>query len=614
MAARKTITLTKEVLQSSTSRSALQKTAPVPQVTAINRSVRSGGVRGAAQSIFDFFRGAKTYYQAATRNPRIRVPMDVGPNSNNSEIAVIRARSRYAKANHAFFKQAVRQIANNCVGYGIRPVITDKSLEAVWDQWVHEADARGHFSFYGLQWHAVEALVTDGEVLFRMRDRIDGDMQSGVPLQLQIMEADHLPLGWTRQEPNGNFTLDGVERNAIERLTRYWLYQRHPADWRGVVTSMMPVPVDAADVCHMFLPERPTSERGVPWGAAALNKLEFLEEYHIGEVAKKAIQSKVTTFYTRPLNEEGSFSGDDDVALSFANPELGSAVEVPEGYDVKFAQMPATDTNWEGFNRTIISEIAVCMGLCFELITLDFSGITDRGYRAMMLQIGKFLDSVIYHLVVQCFSKVWRRFLSAAVMSGAWTVPAGKTINDFMRPEWMPPPRGHVHPVQEIQALVEAVKAGILSHQQATAEMGLNSIEIDLQNKESFDRATSMGLFYSVFDGWLEKMRANNAPIPSDDSAGGSQQEANVGGFSKEFIDALTIAVRGGFITPQPEDEDALRKMSGLPGMAQTTREYWNQQAGVRSPITLAKADGSSPNNTFGFGSNENNFDGSEEK
>jgi lambda family phage portal protein len=509
MATRKTITLTKSALATSTAPAPVA-TQVVTTQTTTRRPVRRSRIRSAIKTVFDFFRAdGRTYYQAAAANPRLRIPMDMGPNSNNDEIAVIRARSRYAKANHAFFKQGIRQLANNTVGYGIRPIIVDNDLEKVWDQWVNEADARGHFSFYGLQWHAVEALATDGEVLFRMRPRqASDDMQSGVPLQLQIMEADHLPLGWTRQEANGNYTLDGVERNAIDRITRYWLYPRHPSDFRGMVNALQPVPIDAADICHMFLPERPTSERGIPWGAAALNKLEFLEEYHVGEVAKKAIQSKITTFYTRPINEEGGFAGNEDDELDFVNPEIGSAVEVPEGYKAEFAQMPTTDSNWDGFNRTILSEIAVCLGLCYELITLDFQNINDRAYRAMMLQVGKFLDSIIYHLVVQCFAKVWRRFLVSAVDAGAWKVPAGKSINDFMHPEWMPPPRGHVHPVQEIEALVEAVKAGILSHQQATAEMGLNSLEIDLQNRESFDRSKEMGLFYSVFDGWAEKQQA----------------------------------------------------------------------------------------------------------
>ena len=38
--------------------------------------------------------------------------------------------------------------------------------------------------------------------------------------------------------------------------------------------------------------------------------------------------------------------------------------------------------------------------------------------------------------------------------------------------------------------------------------MGLNSLEIDLQNEESFDRLKAMSLFYSVFEGWAEKQQA----------------------------------------------------------------------------------------------------------
>jgi hypothetical protein len=68
---------------------------------------------------------------------------------------------------------------------------------------------------------------------------------------------------------------------------------------------------------------------------------------------------------------------------------------------------------------------------------------------------------------------------------------------------------------------------------------------------------------------------------------------------SRDFVDALTIAVRGGIWTPQPEDEEALRAMAGMPGISQATKDYWDKQSGVRAPITLAKADGSSPASPF---------------
>ncbi|MEY9198442.1 lambda family phage portal protein [Sinorhizobium fredii] len=495
------------------------RTAPKAPQKIVTRKLRPGGIRGV---IRDFFAAAagKVYYKAAHQSDRMSEVEDAGPNSHNDEIPVLRARSRKAKANYAFFRQAIRQVANNAVGYGIRPVIADQELEKLWNAWVAEADARGHFDFYGLQWHAVEAMVTDGEVLLRLRDRLDGDMVSGVPLQLQILEADHLPVGHNHSELNGNYVLDGIERNAIDRIVRYHVLPRHPLDWRGrSSTSLTPIPVPAEDICHLFVPERPTSERGIPWGATILDSMEMFSEYQLAEVAKKSITSKVTTFYTRPINEEAGF-GDEDGDPNFSKYEMGAAVEVPEGYDVKFAEMPNTDPNYEAYVRTVLSEVGVAFGLCFELITLDFKNITDRSYRAIMLQVTKFVESIVYHVICRLNRKVWMRFLKNAAVAGVWKPAAGKRIEDYYAIEFMMPPRGHVHPVQEIQALVEAIKAGLISRQQAAAEMGVNTLEIDLQNKVDIDRGQLLGIVYSVFSDMVTAHHERNLATPANDNPG----------------------------------------------------------------------------------------------
>jgi hypothetical protein len=205
------------------------------------------------------------------------------------------------------------------------------------------------------------------------------------------------------------------------------------------------------------------------------------------------------------------------------------------------------------------------------------------------------VESVVYHLVVQCFGKVWRRFLSAAVLAGVWTVPAGQKIEDFMYPEWMPPPSGHVHPVQEIQALIDAVKAGILSRTQATAEMGLNTFEIDLQNAEEFQRSSALGLFYSIFEGYAEKAAAAQAARAANDN---KDSDVTAPALSlKEFLEQYAQAVRAGTITPQPEDEATVRSMFGLPAMSTDVSAFWETQKGVRQPITLTQ-----PSKPGGFG------------
>lgn len=120
--------------------------------------------------------------------------------------------------------------------------------------------------------------------------------------------------------------------------------------------------------------------------------------------------------------------------------------------------------------------------------------------------------------------------------------------------------------VEKIQALIKAVKAGILSRTQATAEMGLNTFEIDLHNAEEFQRSSALGLFYSIFDGEAEKAAAIQSALAANDN-----KDADVPAPAltlKEFLEQYTQAVRAGTITPQPEDEATVRSMFGLPAMS----------------------------------------------
>jgi len=467
------------------------------------RTLRPGGsIRSAVSDIFSSAAGmAKTFYKSASRLHKA-VSKDPGPNGANGEIEAIRQVSRFQYANNGFYRNGMRQVANNVVSYGITPIIPYPDLKELWKSWVPEADARGRFDFYGLQWHAVEHVARDGEVLFRLRDRLEGDMLSGVPLQLQMLQGDHLPLGYTQQAPSGNWIVDGVERNAIDRVANYWLHQWHPKDWRGKAGDMLPKPVPAEDVLHIFIPTDAHSERGVPWAAPVLDIMDVIQEYRHNEAGRKRHQSKFTVFYHKPLSAEDESAFGDEEPPKFQNVPAGGAVEVPEGYDVKFPEQPGTDSNFEAFNRINLSEVAVCIGLCVEQITLDFKNVNDRLYRAMMLEVGRFILSIQHHMMnTQFNAPVYRRWVSAAILAGMWSPPPEAKPQDYMRVEWMPPARGHIHPVQEVTAFMLAVQNGFTSREQVAAEFGYDIGEIDLQNAKDSARAQELRLPYSVYEG-----------------------------------------------------------------------------------------------------------------
>ncbi len=465
-------------------------------------------VRSVRSSIFsNILRSAKSFFEAASNSRTIEQSVDVGPNGYNSEIEKVRRRSRWMYANDSFYRQACRQVANNVVHYGISPVINDPELEKLWNKWQQEADVRGRLNFYGLQYVAGFVIPRDGEAIVRFRERRPGDMRSGINFQLQMLEADHLPLDYTQQAPNGNWIVSGVERDGIERPSGYWLYDHHPKDWQGTgQQSLIPKRVPAEDVLHIYMPERLSDSRGYPWGASALNITERIRTSDEAQVEKQLTQAGFAGAFKKPRlsSDEPSEEFDaetDENGTDFVAVERGTFAVVPEDWDVEFAPQTQSDANYGVFRREHLSGLAVAMGLAVEHITLNFEKLNDRTYRAVMLECQRFIESIQFHLFVNQFCKpVWRRFLSYAVLHGLWSVPEGQNLDDLFDIEWMPPARGHIHPLQEITAFNEAIKNGITSRKRVAAGFGWNIEDIDRENAEDQTRAKMLKLLYPIYE------------------------------------------------------------------------------------------------------------------
>lgn len=85
--------------------------------------------------------------------------------------------------------------------------------------------------FYGLQALACRAMFDGGECLIRLRPRRPEDGLT-VPLQLQLLEPEHLPITLNRNLSSGNQVHAGIEFDALGRRMAYHPYRSHPEDGR----------------------------------------------------------------------------------------------------------------------------------------------------------------------------------------------------------------------------------------------------------------------------------------------------------------------------------------------------------------------------------------------
>lgn len=465
------------------------------------------GIMRSTRSSFDLpfsFGKSKTYYEAASNAPSVEYAPDYGPNAANGEIETVRRRSRWTFANDSIFRNTCINLANNVVHYGIKPRIKDPVLRKLWRKWIREADARGTTDYYGLQHAIMVSAARDGEVFIRFRPRRPEDMKSGIPFQLQALEADYVLLSDTKIAPNGNIIISGIEKDQIDRITAYWMFDFHPKDMLKVNSGGMPRRVPASDVLHVYRPDRLESMRGTPWGGPALNKAEGLKTYDEAELEKQKGNAMHGGWITPPLGEDGKATlgvdGVDGDGIEFAGMTPGTWTVTPPGYEIEFANPPVVDQNYPIYRREGMVEVAVSFGLSVEHATLNFEKLNDRQWRANNLEVTRGLESVQYHVLVpKVCQPVFERFVDAAYMADLWKPAAGKTVDDYYDVEWICPARGHIHPVQDVAAHAEAVRNGFISRKRIAASYGDDVEDIDEENALDQERAQRLGLQYAVY-------------------------------------------------------------------------------------------------------------------
>jgi len=255
----------------------------------------------------------------------------------------LRSRSRDMVRRNPWATNALDAFVGNCIGTGIKPqsLHTDAKLreqiQALWLRWTDEADATGLTDFYGLQALACRSVMEAGECFIRLRPRLPKDGLS-IPLQLQLLEAEHLPTNETRKLENGNYIRAGIEFNGIGKRVAYHLYREHPGDALNPMASTELVRVPAESVLHLFRPIRPGQLRGQPWLTQVLIKLYELDQYDDAELVRKKTAAMFAGFVTKNAPEDvlvGEGAAD-TTGVALAGLEPGTLQVLLPGEDVKF--------------------------------------------------------------------------------------------------------------------------------------------------------------------------------------------------------------------------------------------------------------------------------------
>jgi len=468
-----------------------------------------------AQTVRRLF-GQSPVHEAAGRGRRSLAWMPGNPGAVAAMLAThtdLRIKSRDLVRRNAWAQAALDAFVANAVGTGIKPQSLSgderfkADVQALWRDWTEEADAAGQTDFYGLQALACRSMLEGGECLIRLRPRRVEDGLA-VPLQLQLLESEHLPIHLNTDLPSGNAVRSGIEFDALGRRVAYHLYRSHPEDGRLAPMSgqggMETVRVDAREVIHLYRVLRPGQIRGEPWLSRALVKLNELDQDDDAELVRKKTAAMFAGFVTRQNPEdslmgEGAANGD---GIALAGLEPGTLQILEPGEDIKFSDPADVGSSYSEFLRTQFRAVAAAIGITYEQLTGDLTGVNYSSIRAGLLEFRRRCEMVQHGVLVhQMCRPVWAAWMKQAVLSGALDAPGfargGPTRRrQYLAVKWIPQGWQWVDPEKEYKAMLMAIRAGLMSRSEAISANGYDAEDVDREIAADNQRADDLGLIF----------------------------------------------------------------------------------------------------------------------
>lgn len=436
----------------------------------------------------------------------------VGPNASlYNSLNRLRSRSRELIRNNPLVQGGVDSYVANAISSGIFPrwQLDDpglkKDIQELWDKFVLQADYYGMSSLYGLQSLVFNGLIDAGEILSRKVPR-SASLGLAVPLQIQLLEADHLDETYNTLAPGGNEIRMGIEIDGQGHRLAYHLWAEHPGEafvaQRGYGLRL---PIPAREIDHIYRPVRAGQMRGRPWLAAIIVKMHEYDQYDDAELVRKKGAALLGSGYikesaspTDPARYFGSPKTTDSNSRMIIPLEPGTFPLLPPGMEPVFPSPPDTGNNYDTYIKQQLRQVARGMGITYEQLTGDLSGVNYSSIRAGLLEFRRQVAQLQMETVIFQFCRpTAAAFMDAAVISGALKIRDYYDNREkYLNIKWRPDGWPWVDPVKDQLAEQMAVRNGFKSRAQVVAERGGDVETVDREQAEDNARADEMGLLY----------------------------------------------------------------------------------------------------------------------
>lgn len=445
------------------------------------------------RTLTSFFKRSATTYPAPLGRRAVRSAVSEslarrGPSMQSA---------RWHAGNNPLAAKATNTLAAALTGTGIKPQsqhpdqTTRRDLNSRFETWTDGAAPDGRSDFYALQAEAARALVRDGEAFFLLQTL---ETPSGPALTLRLLSPDQIDPALHRELGDGRRIVAGVEFDANGQRVAYHILPDQPD--LPFAHFSTPIRVSADDVLHIFEPQFPGQVRGVSWFAPALGTMHELASAEQAQLVRQKVGALLAGFIYDQEGSAAGFSGTQTGSIMETGLEPGTLKVLPPGTDIKFSDPPNIGADAIDFMKLQQREIAAALGLTYEQLTGDLSGVNYSSIRAGLNEFRRRVETVQHHILIpQLCRPVWRRWIALEALAGR--IPFDAFMRDpspWQSVQWIPPGWLWVDAEREIKADALAVQSGFKSRREVVASRGLDIEALDEEAAADAARAQALGL------------------------------------------------------------------------------------------------------------------------
>lgn len=426
----------------------------------------------------------------------------------------MRHRSRTLVNDNDYGKKFVSMVKTNVVGAkGIRlqarakgsdgkpDKVDNKAIEASWKDFskLGMTSACGTLSMLDVQRLFVAAVATEGECFIRFVYR--AVYKYGVALQL--VEADRFDTQLNRERTvDSSRIVMSIEMDDFDRPIAYYMLVSHPSESAYTINGNKYERVLAADMIHLFSPERIAQARGIPWMHASIRRINMIGGYEEAElVASRAGASKMGFYYTE-TGEEYKGDGEDAQGNLVSEAEPGTFEQLPHGtkFETYDPQHPTGAYNY--FMRGVLKGAAAGLNVSYTGLSGDLEAVNYSSIRTGLIEERENWRILQGWVIEHAMGRIYERFLSGALSRGLIVNQVGVKLplskkEKFLEVVWRSRGWSWIDPVKDQQANDAAVAAGHKTNESVVSAAGDDLEEVYEQLQYEKQLAADYGLDFT---------------------------------------------------------------------------------------------------------------------